>query len=264
MTVGGNLRLGMGDDASLAPRYARWRASRLGRITDALETRLLVELVDPKPGLCVLDVGCGDGLLVVELARQGAEVTGLDTDPAMLAAARERADAAGVEARFVPGRAETLPFADDTFDRVTASALLCLVSDRTQVLSEMARVLKPGGRLVLGDLGARSFWALIRRIRGLFGTRSWRGAHFYTIGELRRLATAARVAPIQARGSIFYPPVGWIAALMAPLDRSLGRVTTVGAAFIVLAAEKPGKVPAVDQLDRRQGAAGPRGGRVRP
>jgi SAM-dependent methyltransferase len=117
---------------SLPARYARWRASRLGRITDAL-------------------------------ARRGADVTGLDADPAMLVAAEARATAAGVGARFVLGRAEELPFPDETFDRVTASALLCLVADRARVVAEMARVLKPGGRLVLGDLGARSVWSLIRR-----------------------------------------------------------------------------------------------------
>jgi hypothetical protein len=47
-------------ETSLADSYARWRARRLGRITDALEARLLVEIIDPKPGLRVLDVGRGD------------------------------------------------------------------------------------------------------------------------------------------------------------------------------------------------------------
>jgi ubiquinone/menaquinone biosynthesis C-methylase UbiE len=187
----------------------------------------------------VLDVGCGDGLLAAEFASHGADATGIDAEPMMLALAQSRANAAAISMRFIDGRAERLPFADEMFDRVTASALLCLVPDRAQVLSEMARVLRPGGRLVLGDLGAHSLWAVIRRIRGMFGAQTWRSAHFHTAGELKELAIAAGLTPLEARGCVFFPPVGWIAALMSPLDHWIGRHTTFGAAFIVLAAEKP-------------------------
>ena len=69
--------------------YARWRSSRLGQITDALERQLLFELVGPVVGKTLLDVGCGDGELASELARRGAIVTGLDADPAMIAAASD-------------------------------------------------------------------------------------------------------------------------------------------------------------------------------
>lgn len=101
----------------------------------------------------------------------------------MLAAARAKSK--GVDADFVPGRAENPPFPDEAFDRVTAPTLLCLVPDRARVLSEMARVLKPGGWLVLGDLGARSLWALIRKARGRLGARLWRVARFHTAAEMR-------------------------------------------------------------------------------
>lgn len=223
----------------LTSAYARWRASRLGRITDALETSLVCELVDPKPGLRILDVGCGDGMLAAVLAGRGAEVIGLDADEVMLAAARARVQAAEVDVCFMHGDALALPFPDKTFDRVTASTLLCLVGDSARALSEMARVLKPGGRLVLGDLGAWSLWAFVRRLRGALGAPRWRSARFFSARDLRRLATEAGLRPTTVRGAAYYAPVGAIAALMAPLDPWLGRRVRLGAAFLALSAQKP-------------------------
>jgi cyclopropane fatty-acyl-phospholipid synthase-like methyltransferase len=68
----------------LTESYARWRSSRLGQITDALEQQLLSETLGSVTGKTLLDVGCGDGFLSSELARRGAIVTGLDTDSAMM------------------------------------------------------------------------------------------------------------------------------------------------------------------------------------
>lgn len=133
--------------------YAAWRATALGAVTEALEQRLIVELAGTLAGARVLDVGCGDGELACALAARGGDVIGLDPNPAMLAAARERAAAANVPAVFQAGRAEALPFADASFDIVSAVTVLCFVPDARKALREMARVLRPGGRLVMGELG---------------------------------------------------------------------------------------------------------------
>jgi len=101
----------------LTDSYARWRSSRLGQITDALERQLLFEIVGPVAGKTLLDVGCGDGALASELACRGAIVLGLDADPAMIAAARRRTEAEATQLRFVEGQAEKLPFNDGSFDR---------------------------------------------------------------------------------------------------------------------------------------------------
>lgn len=224
---------------SLVKSYSRWRSSRLGQITDRLEERLVLELLGDVKGLDVLDVGCGDGALASAMSRRGGRVTGLDPGSRMLQAARRRAEAESVDLHLVPGRAEALPFADATFDRVVAVTVLCFIPQADQAIAEMARVLKPGGRLVIGELGRWSLWAAIRRIRAWLGAQTWRAARFRTAGELQRLVESHRLTVREARGSVFYPPFALAASLMARIDPWLGRRTTFGAAFIALSATKP-------------------------
>ena len=103
----------------------------------------------------------------------------------------------------------------------------------------MARVLKPGGRLVIGELGRWSWWAAHRRIRGWLGDRTWRAAMFRTAKELRRLVNAAGLNVAEIRGAVQYPPCGFAARLLAPVDPWLGQQTTLGAAFIAVSAIRP-------------------------
>lgn len=226
------------DSGYFAESYKRWRSSRLGQITDSLEECLILELLGDVDRLDVLDVGCGDGALAVTLSHRGARVTGLDPDQRMLEAAHALAEAESFDLILVPGRAEALPFADEMFDRVIAVTVLCFISQADQAIAEMARVLKPGGRLVIGELGRWSLWAAIRRVRGWLGAHRWKTARFRTAGELQRLLESHRLTVCESRGSVFYPPSNLAASLMAPIDPWLGRRTTFGAAFIALAATK--------------------------
>lgn len=225
--------------ASLPAAYQAWRASELGRITDGIEERLVLELVGSVAGQRVLDVGCGDGVLCVHLAGAGGIVTGLDTDPRMLAAARERASASGATITFVEGDARSLPFSEGSFDVVVAIAVLCFVADAEHTVKEMARVLRPGGRLVLGGLGRISLWAAKRRLSGWLGSRTWRNARFWTAGELRCLAETAHLEVAEAHGAIYYPPCNLCARWLSLIDPYLARTSTFGAAFIAVTARKP-------------------------
>jgi len=220
----------------MAESYRQWRASRLGEITDALEHRLISDLLGPLAGERLLDVGCGDGLLASQLARRGALVTGLDADAEMLAAAKRRMAA---PYHLAAGRAESLPFADASFDGVVAVTVLCFVRGAERALAETARVLKPGGRLVIGELGRWSLWAAERRVRGWLGHPTWRAAAFRSAAELHGLVGAAGLDVTAVRGAVYYPPCAAAARLVAPLDPWLGRTTTLGAAFIALSARKP-------------------------
>src|SRR5450759_4552738 len=120
----------------LTESYVRWRSSRLGRITDALERQLLAGLLGRVAGKKLLDVGCGDGAMAFELARQGATVTALDADPSMIAAARLRAENEATRVQLVEGNAESLPFDDATFDVVVAVTVLCFVQDAEHAVTE--------------------------------------------------------------------------------------------------------------------------------
>jgi ubiquinone/menaquinone biosynthesis C-methylase UbiE len=189
-------------------------------------------------GRWVLDVGCGDGALAVAMARAGARVTGLDADPRMLAAARSRADGVSVPLQLVEGQAEALPFGDAEFDLVVAVTVLCFVQQAERAVQEMARVLRPPGRLVIGELGRRNLWAAKRRVSGWLGSRTWRTVTFRTCEEFKNLVASAGLSIDQVRGAIFYPPCGVCAGLVAPVDPWLGRQTTAGAAFLAIAAMK--------------------------
>jgi len=210
----------------------------LGAFTEQIEQRLLFDLVGDLAGRSVLDVGCGDGTLAFAAWRRGAQVTGVDADPRMLGTARDKAHALGASATFFEARGERLPFPDQRFDVVLAVTVLCFVPDAVALLREMRRVLQPGGRLVIGELGKWSLWAVRRRIRGWLGSPLWRSARFRTASELRALLEQAGLKVQTVRGAIYYPPVGVLARLLAPMDAVIGGLTTFGAAFIAVHATR--------------------------
>src|SRR5262249_33565215 len=86
--------------------HALWRATSLGVVTEAIEQRLILDLMGDLAGRRVLDAGCGDGALICAAASRGAVATGVDPDPAMLAAARSRVECAAGDVTFVKGRIE--------------------------------------------------------------------------------------------------------------------------------------------------------------
>lgn len=221
--------------------YARWRASEIGAITERLESRLILELVGDVAGRQVLDVGCGDGAFAFELAKRGAIVTGIDASAAMIDAAKARARQHNVDITFQVAVAEHLPFPVEQFDLVTAITILCFVDDASPVFREVARVLRPGGQFVIGELGKWSTWAAARRMRAWLGSRLWRQGRFRTANELRDLAEQAGLKVECVRGAIFYPRWGLAARLLAPFDPALGRFTTIGAGFVALSAVMVGR-----------------------
>jgi len=109
----------------------------------------VVDKVNASPGESILDVATGTaGVALALRAATGAEITGIDLNANMLENARQKLMRRGESGvRLVQGRAEDLPFADDTFDDVTFTYLLRYVSDPAATVAELARVLKPGGVL---------------------------------------------------------------------------------------------------------------------
>lgn len=120
------------------------------RLAHALAT--IVKLVEPEPGMKILDVATGTGKGALCLAPSGAEVVGLDFTPAMLDIFRGKAETSGQDIRLVRGSAAALPFADGEFDAVVNLNFMHLfppVSRQRVFAQELHRVLRPGGRLVV-------------------------------------------------------------------------------------------------------------------
>ncbi|TMJ98427.1 MAG: ubiquinone/menaquinone biosynthesis methyltransferase [Actinobacteria bacterium] len=137
--------------APLADTYDRY-ASLLSFGQDPRWRSFLVSRIEADPRDVVLDVACGTGAVALELVRRyGCRVVGVDQSPEMLAAGRARTHAAGASERiaFHESRAEALPFADASFDALTFTYLLRYVDDPGATLSELARVVKPGGRIAM-------------------------------------------------------------------------------------------------------------------
>jgi ubiquinone biosynthesis O-methyltransferase len=223
--------------------YAQWRRSEIGAVTEELERTLILELLGDLNGRAVLDIGCGDGTFAIELAKRGAVVVGIDSSPTMIDAARMLTRQQNADVEFQVASADQLPFSAERFDIVTAITILCFVEDATPVFRGIGRVLRPGGRLVIGELGKWSTWAMARRMRAWLGSRLWQHGYFRTAGGLRSLALQAGLIVQQIRGAIYYPRSRLALRLVRPIDHVLGRMTTFGAAFVALSATKPGRTP---------------------
>ena len=133
-------------DEEMARDYDRLRPHQGERFQFWVDR--LIEFGSLGPGMRVLDVGCGTGRFAVpfhELA--GASVTGLDMNTSMLARARENDSGKCID--WVEGRAEKLPFRARSFDVVFMVYVIHQIEEKSKVISEAYRVLRPGGRLVL-------------------------------------------------------------------------------------------------------------------
>jgi ubiquinone/menaquinone biosynthesis C-methylase UbiE len=130
--------------------WAQGDFARIGMIM-VLISENLVEAADVIPGERVLDVACGSGNTALAAARRFTDVTGLDYVPELLDHARERAAAELVDADFIEGDAERLPFEDASFDLVASTFGVMFAPDHEKAVRELLRVTRPGGRIALAN-----------------------------------------------------------------------------------------------------------------
>ncbi|MGC4994200.1 class I SAM-dependent methyltransferase [Nocardia salmonicida] len=183
----------------------------------------------------VLDLGCGDGSLLAVLARNGATgLAGIDLSDVELSAAAQRPELYGADLR--QGRAQELPFADNSFDTVISHMALMLMAEIEQVFAEAARVLKPAGRLAI-SVGLKpadgSGRALFEKVaRPIFATAQQSGS-MPALGDRRtrtregldELARAAGFRPIDwteiSHGPHATPEQTWQSAVDSYYDATL-------------------------------------------
>lgn len=179
--------------------YEAWYHTPRGRWIAEREFNLLWQLLSADPGASLLDVGCGTGHFSRRFAGRGLSVTGLDPDPDAL----DYAAGLGGGIRYLKGNARSLPFADASFDCVTAITSLCFIPDPVPALQEMWRVTRHS--LVLSLLNRHSLLYLKKCGRG-----GYRGARWDAHQEIQHdwLPQLLPVPDVQLRSAIYFPAAG--------------------------------------------------------
>jgi ubiquinone/menaquinone biosynthesis C-methylase UbiE len=144
----------------------------------------VVEWLAAKPGERILDLGCGDGQLSLQIQATGAIVTGVDASESMVAAARGR----GIKAEH--SNVEKLPFESHSFDAVFSNAVLHWVKNHDTMLAEVRRVLRPGGRFVAEFGGHGNVAAIMVALRAVLNRHGFGnledGVNYYPSVETYR------------------------------------------------------------------------------
>ncbi len=184
--------------------YDKWYETSIGEHADKVETECAFSLLKVKSGMHILDVGCGTGNFSIKLAQQGALVIGVDTSRKMLAKARKKARQEKLDIEFKEMDCLNLHFLDNTFDSVLSMATIEFISDYPRMISEMFRVCKKGGSILVGTINRDSDWGkLYQDTEYQKKVRVFRYAHFKAPEELSKIKKEALV---DIRECLFIPP----------------------------------------------------------
>jgi ubiquinone/menaquinone biosynthesis C-methylase UbiE len=201
----------------VAQFYDAWFDTPIGRTVDEIEKDLLYHMADLRPSERVLDVGTGTAHFALDLAAQGGIVVGVDLSLPMLTVARHKTPSG----HLLRGDAAALPLREASFDLVFSATALEFVAHPEQALGDMWRLVRPGGRLVIGVLNAASPWACARRRESRTQETPFDNAHFfYPWGFVRLLR---RYGPVSWNSSVFFLPGGAGLAQAWTLER-VGRI----------------------------------------
>lgn len=156
------------DFATVGAAYAAYSRSGRGRLRHDLVARRLVALLPDRP--CrILDVGCGDGEMVLRLSAAGHRVTGVETSPDMLKKAKERLAGAAGRVTLTEGDIYDLPFEDRSFDAVCCHGVLMYLKDAVEPIAHLARLVADGGILSILTKNALAVGAR-EALRGQYDT----------------------------------------------------------------------------------------------
>ena len=201
---------------------------------DGIDTgrRFVAERLALRPGAALLDLGCGTGDQTRALAPQvvpGGRALGMDLSQTMIGEARRRAAAGDLPVEFEVGDAQSLPFANATFDACRTERMLIHVPDPRAALAEMVRVTRPGGRVGVIDADTETMVfdsvdrPLTRRVVAAFADSFQNG---WIARQLPRLMTEAGLTELTVEPYVlsFRPPV-----TATILDAHLAAMVAAGA-----------------------------------
>jgi SAM-dependent methyltransferase len=185
-----------------AVAYERWFENRRNQLATELESRLMLDMLQPAPKESILDIGCGVGSILQPLLDRDLSVTAIDPSPYMLDIVFQRL-ANRVE--LYRGYAEELPFDDNSFNHACFFTSLEFVDDPKKALSEAFRVAKD--KVFLGVLNRYALKGVQRRVVGVFTQTIYNRARFFSIWELKRMV----------RGILGEVPISWRTVCLFPL-----------------------------------------------
>jgi ubiquinone/menaquinone biosynthesis C-methylase UbiE len=142
-------------------KYDQWFTTPIGSLVRKYESELILSFLKPAPGEIILDAGCGTGVFTRDIISSGSQVIGLDISFPMLRRARE--NAGGVRFHPILGDISTLPFREESFNKVVSITALEFIAEAKSAVAELFRVAKKGGVVVVATLNSSSPWAARRR-----------------------------------------------------------------------------------------------------
>ena len=193
---------------NIAPDYDKLNHILSLNIDKGWRKKAVRNLVDTQEPLKVLDVACGTADFTIEIAQKvakGSEVIGVDISEGMMAVGREKIKKAGVSAELIVADCEDLPYADNTFDRIAVGFGVRNFEHLELGLSQMCRVLTPGGKLVILELSVPSnafirwcyklyFLKILPAIGGMISGN--RGAYEYLPASVLRFPGPEKFIPM--------------------------------------------------------------------
>ncbi|MHB9055410.1 MAG: class I SAM-dependent methyltransferase [Paludibacteraceae bacterium] len=207
-------------DKHIAENYDEYYHTEQGKRTDAIEKEIISQFLDEIPQKELLELGCGTGHWTDFFVQKGFKVTGVDISEAMLNVAESKK----MNATFLRGSSEALPFEDESFSVLASITMLEFVDDQKKAVSEMYRVLKKGGWLIAGCLNADSVMGVNKEKDEVFSH-----AKMLTVNELTALFSPFKLLMVK-KGVYLNPEYGII--------DSSENFTHVEPAFIALFLQK--------------------------
>ena len=167
-------------------KYDEWFETSVGKLIKEYESELILEMLRPVQGEKILDAGCGTGVFTFDVLSAGAAVVGLELSTSMLLRAGKKLR--GHPFQMVPGDMRYLPFADNAFDKAISVTALEFIKDAKGAISELFRVTRPGGCIVVATLNSLSPWAGRREAAGKKGHPLFNHAIFRSPDQIAGLS----------------------------------------------------------------------------